>query len=370
MNEFELTNAQRACFGLVPVEETWERFYVKTSHFDKFTAIAYADGCTLKKLVCVSEKQYSEEEMDEAISPDKKTIYPKTSKGKPAKLSAAVLLKRKSHGMCLSYYDDYINLYSADNEKNYYENRIENRKITCFADFVVWVNEWCADTTPADLEEIGAFAAAPRKHVKYREGDVFRFRVGRRTYGYGRILVDYPKMRKEKTPFWDIFMGTALECAAYPILTERRDVTTAELASLCPLPSGVMADNRIFYGEYEIIGNTPITDSEDYAIHYGGSINYRERGQGRVNFQYGKIFISRTGILPVPGCERFAMNGVGFHLHVNRNILEAVIEAGNNTPYWELGYPVDVKTDLRNPAFADQRRAVMLQMLGVSDSDN
>ena len=39
MNEFELTNAQRACFGLVPVEETWERFYVKTSHFDHFTAM-------------------------------------------------------------------------------------------------------------------------------------------------------------------------------------------------------------------------------------------------------------------------------------------------------------------------------------------
>ena len=369
MNEFELTNAQRACFGLAPVEETWERFYVKTSHYDNYTAIAYAEGCTLKKLIRVSEKQYSEEEMDEVISPDKVTIYPKTSKGKPAKLSAAVLLKRKSHGMCLSYYDKYINLYSADNEMNFYESEVDHRTVTCFSDFVDWVNEWCADTTPADLAEIGAFAAAPRKHVKYREGDVFRFRVGRRTYGYGRILVDYPKMRKEKTPFWDIFMGTALECAAYPILTERRDVTTAELASLCPLPSCVMADNRVFYGEYEIIGNIPITDSEDYAIHYGASIDYRERGQGRVNFQYGKIFISRTGILPVPECERFAMNGVDFGLNVNRTILEAVIEAGNNTPYWELGYPVDVKTDLRNPAFADQRRAVMLQMLGVSDSD-
>ncbi len=369
MNEFELTNAQRACFGLVPVEETWERFYVKTSHFDHFTAIAYAEGCKLKKLIRVSEKQYTEDEMDEEISQDKKTIYPKTSKGKPAKLSAAVLVKRKSHGMCLSYYDKHINLYSADNEMNFYESGVDQRTVTCFSDFVDWVNEWCADTTPADIAELSAFAAAPRRHVKYREGDVFRYRVGRRTYGYGRILVDYPKMRKEKTPFWDIFMGTALECAAYPILTERRDVTTAELASLCPLPSCVMADNRVFYGEYEIIGNIPITQSEDYAIHYGGSIDYRERGQGLVIFQYGKVFLRRTGIGPVPGCERFAMNAVSFSLNVNRTILEAVISAGDNSPYWKLGYPLYVKTDLRNPAFADQRRAVMLQMLGVSDSD-
>ena len=126
MQEFELTNAQRACFGLVPVEETWERFYVKTSHYDNFTAIAYADGCTLKKLICVSEKQYREEEMEEAISPDKGTIYPKTSKGKPAKLSAAVLSKRKNRGMCLSYCDDYISLYSADNEMNYYESKTDD----------------------------------------------------------------------------------------------------------------------------------------------------------------------------------------------------------------------------------------------------
>lgn len=370
MNEFELSNEQRACFGLVPVEKSWERFYVKTSHYDDFTAIAYAEGCILKKLIRVSEKQYTEEEIDEVISQDRKTIYPKTSKGKPAKLSAAVLLKRKSHGMCLSYYDKHINLYSADNEMNFYESMVDHRTVTCFADFVDWLNEWCADTTPADLAELGAFAAAPRRHIKYREGDVFRYRVGRRTYGYGRILVDYPKMRKEKTPFWDIFMGTALECSVYPILTQRTDVSVAELAALHPLPSDVIADNRIYYGEYEIIGNLPVTDSEDYAIHYGASIDYRERGQGRVVLQYGKVFINRTGVLPVPGCEHFAMNGVSFGLNVNRTILEAVIEAGDNTPYWELGYPAVVKTDLRNPAFADQRRSVMLQMLGISDSDN
>ena len=366
MQTFELTNEQRRCFGLAPVEETWERFYVKTSHYDHFTAVAYAEGCTLKKLIRVSDVMYAEEEMEETISPDKKVIYPKTAKGKPANLSAAVLLKRKNRGMCLSYYKTYVSLYSADNEMNYYLSETDDPGVTCFSDFIAWVNDWCADTSPADLADLRAFAAAPRRHVKYREGDVFRFRIGRRKYGYGRILVDYPKMRKEKTPFWDIFMGPALECAVYPIVTERTDVTAEELAALCPLPSDLMADNRIYYGEYEITGNIPITENEDYMIHYGSSINAREFGQGVVMIQYGKLFFRRTGIAPVPGCEGFALNGVGYGPNADRNLLEAVIAAGNNDPYWERDL-YNLKNDLRNPAHADKRRAVMLQMIGAAE---
>ncbi|MBP5617710.1 MAG: immunity 26/phosphotriesterase HocA family protein [Clostridia bacterium] len=367
MQEYELTNAQRACFGLAPVEETWERFYVKTSHFDNFTAIAYADGCTLKKLLRVSDKLYIEEEMEETISPDKETIYPKSAKGKPVKLSAAVLVKRKSRGMCLSYCVKNITLYSADNERNYYDSEMDSAGVSCFDEFVEWVNAWCADTTPDDLADVRAFAAAPRKHVKYREGDVFRFRVGRRAYGYGRILVDYPRMRRENLPFWDIFMGTALECAAYPILTPRTDVSESELAALSLLPSCVMADNRLYYGEYEIVGHIPVTDSENYAAHYGISRDFRERGQGHVILQYGKIMMNRTGVQPVPGCEHFAYNNVGFGLNVNRTILETVTAAEDNTPYWELRHRLHIENDLRNPAFADQRRAIMRQMFGASN---
>ena len=367
MPEYELTNAQRECFGLCPVEPWWTRFYVKTSHYDDFTAIAYAGNDTVKKLIRVSDKMYVEDEMDEAISPDHTILYPKTEKGKPAKLSAAVLLKRKSRGMCLSWYDKHIMLYSADNERNYYTNDYDGTVISGFCDFTEWVNAWCGDTTEEDLADLRAFAAEPRKHVSYRAGDVFRFSVGRRHYGYGRILVDYPKMRKTKTPFWDIFMGTALECAVFPILTPRRDVTVEELRALPPLPSCIVTDNRIWFGEYEIVGNLPIRENEEYAIHYGKSIDMTERALSRINFQYGPVFISRFGELPIPVGNDFSFHSVSFDLNVNRKILEEIISVGNNGPYWALAPSHVTGRDLRNPAYAQQRKAVMLQMLGAAD---
>jgi len=367
MPEFELNNSQRACFGLCPVEPNWTRFYVKTSHYDNFTAIVYAENNTIKKMIRVSEKMYVEDEIDEAISPDHTILYPKTEKGKPVKLSAAVLLKRKSHGMCLSWYDKHVMLYSADNERNYYTNDYDGTVISGFSDFKKWVDAWCSDTTEEDLADLRVFAAAPRKHISYRAGDVFRFSVGRRLYGYGRILVDYPKMRKNKTPFWDIFMGTALECAVFPILTPRRDVTAEELRELPPLPSCIMADNRIWFGEYEIVGNLPISENEEYAIHYGKSISGPEQTLFRINFQYGPVFISRFGELPIPEGNDFSFNRVSFDLNVNKTILEEAINAGNNMPYWELAPAYVTQRDLRNPSFADQRKAVMLQMLGASN---
>lgn len=34
------------------------------------------------------------------------------------------------------------------------------------------------------------------------------------------------------------------------------------------LPSGHISDNRLFYGDYEIIGHIPIGEKEDYPIMY------------------------------------------------------------------------------------------------------
>lgn len=178
-------------------------------------------------------------------------------------------------------------------------------------------------------------------------------------------------MRKNKTPFWDIFIGAALECAVFPILTSRRDVSVKELYNLTPLPSCIMADNRIYFGEYEIVGNLPICENEAYAIHYGKSIDMTEQTLSRINFQYGPVFISRFDVLPIPEGNDFSFNSVSFDLNVNQKILEVVIEEGNNAPYWALAPSHVTGRDLRNPAYTQQRKTVMLQMLeAVNGEDN
>jgi len=75
------------------------------------------------------------------------------------------------------------------------------------------------NTTQEDLLNIAAFSAQPRQYVKFCEGDVFRFKINRRLYGYGRILLDYTLMRKKKESFWDVLAGKPLVCSVYHIAT-------------------------------------------------------------------------------------------------------------------------------------------------------
>ena len=91
---FELTNEQRRCFALIPVNENWERIKIKPSPYDNFETYAYCENNIIKKCITVSDIEYSEYELCETISEDRKYLLPKTSKGKPVLLSSSNLLKR------------------------------------------------------------------------------------------------------------------------------------------------------------------------------------------------------------------------------------------------------------------------------------
>jgi hypothetical protein len=69
----------------------------------------------------------------------------------------------------------------------------------------MWVDNWCLNTEEKELKDINEFAHRTKIHQKFKEGDFFRFRINRRLFGYGRILVDYAQMRKDGIQFWDVF---------------------------------------------------------------------------------------------------------------------------------------------------------------------
>lgn len=184
---------------------------------------------------------------------------------------------------------------------------------------------------------------------------MFRFKLNRRLYGYGRILLDYALMRKKKEPFWDIMMGKPLACSVYHIATERADVTVEELRQLPSLPSQHMMDNKLYYGEYEIIGNIPIGEHEDYPIMYGNSISMGERA---VCLQCGKLYRKRPGKEALVG--GFHNNGIGFNLGFQLSELQECIEAGSNAPYWAQEI-YKVNHDLRNPKFRTEHEQICKQ---------
>lgn len=341
---FTLTNEQRKCFALKPINAQWECIEAKPSPYDQFKTYLYLDDDTIVKCILSGNSQYCEYELSEKVSPDKKYLLPKTTKGKPILLSSSTIQKRNGVGMRLNYIDRNIHLYNDKNECSYYFNSYLNDNVCDLQSFSNWVDAWCGETTDADRMDILRFSQQERRHIRYQEGDIFRFKIGRRLYGYGRILLDYDKMRKKKEPFWDILMSKPVVCSVYHIVTDRDDILVDELKHLCSLPSTIIADNSLFYGEYEIIGNLPITEYEDYPIMYGNSIRVGEKA---VCYQCGKIYQKiENGTALYPD---FKNNGVSFILNFTLEVLFQCIKEKSNAPYWENYYPHWVNQDLRNP---------------------
>ena len=356
----ELTNTQRNCFALLPVDPNWERIALKPSPYDRHTTVAYLDGTLLRKVILIGEDLYCEYEVFEELSADRKYLLPKTPKGKPVLLSAATLTKRTMLGMSLSWSRNnghtYIDLYNRSSQKGYYSYDYEDTRSCAENEFDVWVARWCAETSDDDRIELARFAAEPRQHVRFREGDIFRFRINRRLYGYGRILLDYALMRKQKIPFWDILMGKPLACSVYHIVTERTDVTVEELRGLRSLPSVHIMDNKLFYGEFEIIGNIPIGDYEDYPIMYGNSNDARYRA---VLLQWGRLY--RRDDNGTALFRSISHHGISFHLRFKLDVLLSCIAAGSNEPYWIQTDRQLFSQDLRNPKYRAELEQVCRQ---------
>lgn len=346
---YELTNDQRKCFALASVSDQWDRIEAKPSPYDQFKTYLYLDGDTIVKCILSGDSLYCEYELSEMISADRKYLLPKTAKGKPIFLSSSSIQKRHGIGMRLNYIDKNIHLYNEKNECSYYFNSYFDDGICDLNSFSQWVEKWCDETTGTDIADISKFSHMERRHIRYQEGDVFRFKIGRRLYGYGRILLDYDRMRKKKEPFWDILMCKPVVCSVYHIVTDRSDLSVDELKSLRSLPSTTVTDNSLYYGEYDIIGNIPIGEYEDYPIMYGDSIR---AGEKAVYYQCGRTYrrIENGTAL----YSNYKNNGVSNNLNFTLDILLKCIKEHSNNPYWENFFVRDVEHDLRNPKYANK----------------
>ncbi len=350
---FELTNEQRMHFGLLPVETNWVRLELKNPP-GWCSVIAYVDGTTIRKIVETGASYYREYELSEKLSDDLRYLQPKTERGKPVLLSASTLEKRTGIGMCLSCSRG-ISLYSLSSQQIYYSSEYDPVDVQNIADFQKWVENWCNESTEEDIMDITQFRDQPRIHVKFKLGDVFRFKINRRLYGYGRILLDYAAMRKKKQPFWDVLAGKPLACSIYHIATDRKNVSIGELKNLNSLPSVHIMDNHLFYGSYEIIGNIPIHEPEDYPIMYGNSTRAYCKA---VLLQCGNLYRKEDNGTAL--FQGFSNGAIGFGLHFKLPVLLACIEDGSNAPYWrEDGWWAN--QDLRNPKFRTKLELVCKQ---------
>ena len=358
---FELTNEERKYLGLIPVEEHWE--LVK---FDNGIYYYFEDD-TIRKEIKVSKNYYHESELNVKTSENRTMILPKTKRGKIKKFNYTATQSFSPFGTYFTFSDDGVIIANYTSQRTYYsETFIEKEKIS-LDDLKKWLDKWMKETTEEDLEEIEEFKNAKRKHCKFKEGDFFAFKLSRREWCFGRILMDVSKLRKdenfEKNKNYGLahLMGKPLIIKVYHKISDNKNIDLKELSECLALPSQPIMDNIFYYGEAVILGNLPLKPEEnDMFISVSESISGIDKNIAYL--QYGLIYreiplsdyeklIKELKI----GAQTLRREGIGFVIDTYK--LKECIEAKSNYPFWEK-YKKRNVPDLKNPDYIELKRKI------------
>ena len=358
---FELNNEQRKYLGLIPVEEHWE--LVK---FDNGIYYYFEDDI-IRKEIKVSKNYYHESELNVKTSENRTMILPKTKRGKIKKFNYTATQSFSPFGTYFTFSTDGVIIANYTSQRTYYSETFTEKEKISLEDLKKWLDKWMKETTEEDLEEIEEFKNAKRKHCKFNEGDFFAFKISRREWCFGRILMDVSKLRKdenfEKNKNYGLahLMGKPLIIKVYHKISDNKNIDLKELSECLALPSQPIMDNIFYYGEAVILGNLPLKPEEnDMFISVSESISGIDKNIAYL--QYGLIYRE----IPLSDYEKLIKElkigpqtlrreGIGFVIDTYK--LKECIEAKSNSPFWEK-YKKHNVPDLKNPDHIELKRKI------------
>ena len=358
---FELNNEQRKYLGLIPVEEHWE--LVK---FDNGIYYYFEDDI-IRKEIKVSKNYYHEAELNEKTAENRTMILPKTKRGKIKKFNYTATQSFSPFGTYFTFSTDGVIIANYTTQRTYYSEIFSEKEKISLDNLKKWLDKWMKETTEEDLEEIEEFKNAKRKHCKFNEGDFFAFKISRREWCFGRILMDVSKLRKdenfEKNKNYGLahLMGKPLIIKVYHKISDNKNIDLKELSECLALPSQPIMDNIFYYGEAVILGNLPLKPEEnDMFISVSESISGIDKNIAYL--QYGLIYreiplsdyeklIKELKI----GAQTLRREGIGFVIDTYK--LKECIEAKSNSPFWEK-YKKRNVPDLKNPDHIELKRKI------------
>ena len=358
---FELTNEQRKYLGLIPVEEHWE--LVK---FDNGIYYYFEDD-TIKKEIKVSKNYYHEAELNEKTAENRTMILPKTKRGKIKKFNYTATESFSPFGTYFTFSTDGVIIANYTTQRTYYSEIFSEKEKISLDNLKKWLDKWMKETTEEDLEEIEEFKNAKRKHCKFNEGDFFAFKISRREWCFGRILMDVSKLRKDenfkKNKNYGLahLMGKPLIIKVYHKISDNKNIDLKELSKYSALPSQAIMDNIFYYGEAIILGNLPLKPEEnDMFISVSESISGIDKNIAYL--QYGLIYRE----IPLSDYEKLIKElkigpqtlrreGIGFGIYTDD--LKECIEAKSNSPFWKK-YKKHNIPDLKNPDHIELKRKI------------
>ena len=358
---FELTNEQRKYLGLIPVEEHWE--LVK---FDNGIYYYFEDDI-IRKEIKVSKNYYHEAELNEKTAENRTMILPKTKRGKIKKFNYTATQSFSPFGTYFTFSTNGVIIANYTTQRTYYSEIFSEKEKISLDNLKKWLDKWMKETTEEDLEEIEEFKNAKRKHCKFNEGDFFAFKISRREWCFGRILLDVSKLKKDenfkKNKNYGLanFMGKPLIIKVYHKISDNKNIDLKELSKCLALPSQAIMDNIFYYGEAIILGNLPLKPEEnDMFISVSESISGIDKNIAYL--QYGLIYreiplfdyeklIKELKI----GAQTLRREGIGFVIDTYK--LKECIEAKSNSPFWEK-YKKRNVPDLKNPDHIELKRKI------------
>ena len=358
---FELNNEQRKYLGLIPVEEHWE--LVK---FDNGIYYYFEDDI-IRKEIKVSKNYYHEAELNEKTAENRTMILPKTKRGKIKKFNYTATQSFSPFGTYFTFSTDGVIIANYTTQRTYYSEIFSEKEKISLDNLKKWLDKWMKETTEEDLEEIEEFKNAKRKHCKFNEGDFFAFKISRREWCFGRILLDVSKLKKDenfkKNKNYGLtnLMGKPLIIKVYHKISDNKNIDLKELSKCLALPSQAIMDNIFYYGEAIILGNLPLKPEEnDMFISVSESISGIDKNIAYL--QYGLIYreiplsdyeklIKELKI----GAQTLRREGIGFVIDTYK--LKECIEAKSNSPFWEK-YKKRNVPDLKNPDHIELKRKI------------
>ena len=358
---FELTNEQRKYLGLIPVEEHWELVKFDNDFY------YYFEDDIIRKEIKVSKNYYHEAELNEKTAENRTMILPKTKRGKIKKFNYTATQSFSPFGTYFTFSTNGVIIANYTTQRTYYSEIFSEKEKISLDNLKKWLDKWMKETTEEDLEEIEEFKNAKRKHCKFNEGDFFAFKISRREWCFGRILLDVSKLKKDenfkKNKNYGLanLMGKPLIIKVYHKISDNKNIDLKELSKCLALPSQAIMDNIFYYGEAIILGNLPLKPEEnDMFISVSESISGIDKNIAYL--QYGLIYreiplsdyeklIKELKI----GAQTLRREGIGFVIDTYK--LKECIEAKSNYPFWEK-YKKHNIPDLKNPDHIELKRKI------------
>ena len=242
-----------------------------------------------------------------------------------------------------------------------------------------WIDEISNSVTDELKKEISEFKTLKRKRVKYKPGDIFSFRIDSSIYGFGQILLDINKIRNQFKVFNNASIGSVFGASVLARIfchtSNKKKPNKESLSSSIPLPSIILRDNQIHYGEYELVEYMELRESDfEFPISFGLDNNvadpnhYLHYGfitKTRSKNETPKEFIKKEGVksLNSPYRNNGSMGIVPFTLSELRQTQENGLDW-----FWQNIKYYSYEHDLRNPN-NKQIKADMFRHFGLKEND-